>query len=322
MFTASWMSVDERGEPHLAGVLDAREEVEDLLLLLDDALLLLLAVGDALALEDGVPILVGNLDLVLDRGDVLQLGLLGQADELLDVVPLAPEQGTVVRDRVIRAVRGGNPCQHGKLPRFGADAAFAVVPGDTPHADGQVAPWRVDVEQVNHLDILTVAHGLAPVGVEQLADAAVSLRRGEPAVAGLLADQAHDPRAIGIEDDDRDAEGEVLEVLAHTEEIRGHGVVEQEVLDLLFDSAAARVGVVGQAAAVAHFGIEHLTGGEGLVTLDEVNDVVRHVVVRSPGDIGQGLVDDGGHDVHVLLEHLAAVGLERRRCVEHRDGLH
>ena len=97
-------------------------------------------------------------------------------------------------------------------------------------------------------------------------------------------------------------------------------VVEQEVLDLLFDSAVARFGVVLQAAAVAHLSVEHLAGGEGLVTLDEVNDVVRHVVVRAPWDIGQGLVDDGGHDVHVLLEHLAAVGLERRRCVEHRDG--
>jgi len=45
---------------------------------------------------------------------------------------------------------------------------------------------------------------------------------------------------------------------------------------------------------------------KGLVTLDEVNDVVRQVVVRAPWDMGQGLVDDGGHDVHVLLEHLAA----------------
>ena len=112
----------------------------------------------------------------------------------------------------------------------------------------------------------------------------------------------------------------MLEVLAHTEEVRGQGVVEQEVLDLPLDIAATRVGVVLQAAAVANLGIEHLAGSEGLVTLDEVNDVVRHAVVRSPGDIGQRLVNDGGHDVHILLEHLAAVGLEGRRCVEHRDG--
>ena len=75
---------------------------------------------------------------------------------------------------------------------------------------------------------------------------------------------AYNPRALGIEDDYRDAEGEVLEVLAHTEEIRGHGVIEQEVLDLPLDIAATRVGVVLQPAAVAHLGIEHLTGGEGM----------------------------------------------------------
>ena len=153
-------------------------------------------------------------------------------------------------------------------------------------------------------------------------NAAVLLRRGKTAVAGLLADQSYNPRALSIEDDDRDAEGEVLEVLAHTEEVRGQGVVEQEVLDLPLDIAATRVGVVLQPAAVAHLGVEHLAGGEGLVTLDEVDDVVRHVVVAPPWDVGQRFVDDRRHDVHVFLEHLAAVGLESGRCVEHRDGFY
>ena len=48
--------------------------------------------------------------------------------------------------------------------------------------------------------------------------------------------------------------------------------------------------------------------------------MVRHVVVAALRDIIQRLVYDRRHDVHVLLEHLAAVGLEGRRCVEHRDG--
>ena len=116
--------------------------------------------------------------------------------------------------------------------------------------------------------------------------------------------------------------GEVLEVLAHTEEVRGQGVVEQEVLDLPLDIAATRVGVVLQPATVAHLSIEHLAGGEGFVTLDEVNDVIRHIVIASPWDVGQRLVDDRRHDVHVFLEHLAAVGLESGRCVEHRDGFY
>ena len=78
----------EGREPHLSSVLHAGKEVEDLLLLLDNAFLLLAAVGDALALEDAVPILVGDFYLVLDGGDVLQLGLLSHADELLDVTTM------------------------------------------------------------------------------------------------------------------------------------------------------------------------------------------------------------------------------------------
>ena len=61
---------------------------------------------------------------------------------------------------------------------------------------------------------------------------------------------------------------------------------------------------------------------EGLVTLDQVDDVVRHVVVAPPWDVGQRFVDDRRHDVHVFLEHLAAVGLEGGRCVEHRDSFY
>ena len=55
----------------------------------------------------------------------------------------------------------------------------------------------------------------------------IFVRRGKSAVASLLAQQAHNLGAVGVEDDDRDAEGEVLEVLADTEEIGRQGVVEQ-----------------------------------------------------------------------------------------------
>ena len=55
----------ERGEPGFAAVLRPGEEVENALLLLHDALLLLAAVGDSLTAEDGFPILLRNLDLVL-----------------------------------------------------------------------------------------------------------------------------------------------------------------------------------------------------------------------------------------------------------------
>lgn len=48
----------EGGEPGFAAVLGAGEEVEDALLLADDALLLLAAVGDALGTENRLPVLL------------------------------------------------------------------------------------------------------------------------------------------------------------------------------------------------------------------------------------------------------------------------
>jgi len=53
----------------------------------------------------------------------------------------------------------------------------------------------------------------------------------------LLAVLSNNPRALGIEEDDQDAEGEVLEGLAHTEDVWRQGIVEQEVLDLPLDIA-------------------------------------------------------------------------------------
>ena len=56
----------------------------------------------------------------------------------------------------------------------------------------------------------------------------------------------------------------MLEVLADPEEITGQSVVEQEVIDLLLDRSGACLGVVLQAAAVAHFGIALLASGKRL----------------------------------------------------------
>ena len=65
----------ERGEPGFAAVLSPGEEVENALLLLHDAFLLLAAVGDAFAAENRFPILLGNLDLILDRCGVAEFRL-------------------------------------------------------------------------------------------------------------------------------------------------------------------------------------------------------------------------------------------------------
>ena len=56
---------------------------------------------------------------------------------------------------------------------------------------GKVAPRGVDVEQVDDLNLFAAADGISPVGVQDLADCAVFVRRGKSAVASLLAEQAH-----------------------------------------------------------------------------------------------------------------------------------
>jgi len=56
---------------------------------------------------------------------------------------------------------------------------------------GEVAPRRVDVEQVDDLDVLRACYGLPPVGIEDVPDCAVFVRRRKSAVAFLLAEQAH-----------------------------------------------------------------------------------------------------------------------------------
>ena len=58
----------ERGEPGFAAVLRPGEEVENALLLLHDAFLLLAAVGDALGTENTLPVFCTDLDVVLNRG--------------------------------------------------------------------------------------------------------------------------------------------------------------------------------------------------------------------------------------------------------------
>lgn len=81
----------ERRKEHLAAVLHAGEEVNDIVLLLTDTLLLLDTICNALDLEDVIPEGVGNLYVVLDGRGVAKLRFLCHADELLDVIPLALE---------------------------------------------------------------------------------------------------------------------------------------------------------------------------------------------------------------------------------------
>ena len=106
----------------------------------------------------------------------------------------------------------------------------------------------------------------------------------------------------------------MFEVLAYAEEITGEVVVCGEVVHGSLRLCGGLRGVVGESAAVAHLGVEHLTGGEGLVRLDKVDDVVWHHVVAAPRHVLHPLVDNDRCDIVLLLEDLGCLGGEGGGC--------
>ena len=57
-----------------------------------------------------------------------------------------------------------------------------------------------------------------------------------------------------------------------------------------------------QANKSGRFGVEHLASAHRLVRLDEVDDVIWHLIVASPRDVLHLVVDDDWRDVVLLLE--------------------
>lgn len=160
----------------------------------------------------------------------------------------------------------------------------------------------------------------APVGEVDTRDASVLVSRGEAAVPRLLADKAHYLCALNH----RHGESKVLEILAHAEEIACEIVVKQEILDIGDDGIGGLGGVVLEAGAVAHLGVEHLTGGEGYIRFYQVDDVEWHQVGGTPRHICVGVGEDSrrstvfrrlrSKNLSVLLENRLRLG-ERRRGV-------
>ena len=102
----------------------------------------------------------------------------------------------------------------------------------------------------------------------------------------------------------------MLELLAHTEEVTCEVVVQHKVIYLRLHLCGGKLCVIDKSAAIADFGVEHLASAHCLVGLDEVNDVVRHLIVASPWDVPHLVVDDDWCDVVLLLEDFGSLGDE------------
>ena len=113
----------------------------------------------------------------------------------------------------------------------------------------------------------------------------------------------------------------MLEVLAHTEEVTCEVVVQHKVIHLRLHLCGGKLRVIGKSAAIADFSIEHLASAHSLVGLDEINDVVRHLIVTSPRDVLHPVVDDDWCDVVLLLEDFRCLGGEGSGGMGAGDGM-
>ena len=208
----------ERRKEHLSTVLHASKEIDDVVLLLVDTLLLLDTVSYALDFEDVVPKRVGNLDVVLYGSRVSELRFLSDADELLDVEPLSFEKSCVVWYWVICIVGCRNTADDSELLDF-------------LHSVLKVGEWRLRIKKFDTLDVLRTDR-ITPVGIEDVRYHTRLVGRSKADIARLFADDADNATGILIEDDHADAKAEVLEVLAHAEEVTCEVVVQDKVADL------------------------------------------------------------------------------------------
>ena len=278
----------ERRKKYLSAVLHASEEDDDVVLLLDNTLLLLDTVSNALDFEDVVPKRVGNLDVVLYGSRVSELRFLSNADELFDIEPFAFEKSCIVWYWIIRIVGRRNTADNSEL----LDFLPSVL---------KVGEWRLWIKKFNALDVLRT-DCIPPVGIENVRYHALLVGRSKADIARLFADDADDATGILIEDEHADAKSEVLEILAHAEEVTCEVVVQHKVIHLRLHLCGGKLCVIDKSAAIADFSIEHLASAHCLVGLDEINDVVRHLIVTSPRDLLHLVVDDDWCDVMLFLE--------------------
>ena len=94
------------------------------------------------------------------------------------------------------------------------------------------------------------------------------------------------PELTFIENNQAHGKAEVFEILANTEEIARHVVIQEELLDLVHHFLFAHfISLVQQTASIAHLCIEHLASAQCFITLNQIDNVIRHLVVRSPRHI-------------------------------------
>jgi len=110
----------------------------------------------------------------------------------------------------------------------------------------------------------------------------------------------------------------VLETLTDTEKVSGEVVIEKEVLDFAFDGGGGDAGIKPQTGTVADLGVETLAGYQSCIFLNERENVERHLIVTSPRNIREPVIDNSRHNVNVILEN--GSGVDRKRNTSLKAG--
>ena len=113
----------------------------------------------------------------------------------------------------------------------------------------------------------------------------------------------------------------MLELLAHTEDVTCEVVVQHKVIHLRLHLCGGKLRVIDKSTAIADFSVEHLASAHCLVRLDEVNDIVRHLIVASPWNVLHLVVDDDWCDVVLLHKGFTCLGSEGCGGVGTGDGM-
>ena len=234
LLLAVWVEVVARDEC-LAGILRSAHEVDDVVLLLQDALLALIRVDDVLVVAELFPVVAVHLYLYARSGRVLDHVALADTDETVDVVPGIVEDAGIVWYRIVLQSWCRDAGYDGKLAvlaHLGCLAHDACVwVGSLAHARHEVAQRVVEVEQRNDLGMYR-RHDVAEVAEEDMLYAPLVIWYLQAAIRNVLVADIDYLGVVTAQDDDLYRPEEELHVGGLLHKDLMNGVLQAEVADL------------------------------------------------------------------------------------------
>lgn len=234
LLLAVWVEVVARDE-RLAGIFRSAHEVDDVVLLLQDALLSLIRVDDVLVIAEFLPVVAVHLYLDARSGGVLDHVALADTDETVDVVPGIVEDAGIVWYRIVLQSGCRDARYDGKLAvlahlrSLAPDACVGVR--SLAHARHEVAQRVIEVEQRDDFGV-DRRHDVAEVAEEDMLYAPLVIWYLQAAIRNVLVADIDYLGVVTAQDDDLYRPEEELHVGGLLHEDLVDGVLQAEVADL------------------------------------------------------------------------------------------